>query len=193
MFWKCVWFCVLCLHVCVETPVLAHRFRFVFAYLHMDNQGLCAFTGIFMHISSKNFTLRLWKWIWSVGTWLHRGKLRHWTQSFNSINHKFSGVGINLRAYFWAEQPLWGLLDLIRTHRCQCHVCPDTYWTAPLLQHSCHTPAGAAASCCVVVRERELTYIRSSFSESNDHTFFTVVNPLFTGSIFYGGTFKNVC
>lgn len=38
-FWKCVWFCVLCLHVCVETPVLVHRFRFVFAYSHVDKSG----------------------------------------------------------------------------------------------------------------------------------------------------------
>lgn len=31
-FWKCVQFHVLCLHVCVKTPVLVHRFGFGFAY-----------------------------------------------------------------------------------------------------------------------------------------------------------------
>lgn len=155
---------------------------------------MCAFTGIFMHISSKNVTLRLWRCIWSAGTWLQCDKPCHWTQSLNGINVTGSlGRGINLRAFFWAEQPLWGFSDLVRAHRCQCQ-CMSWHWTAPQLQHWCHTSAGAAAGCYVVVGERDLTHIRSfPFSEGNDHTFFTVVNPLFTGSIFNGETFKNVC
>lgn len=91
---------------------------------------MCAFTGIFMHISSKNVTLRLWRCIWSAGTRLQCDILCHWTQSLNSINVTSSlGRGINLRAYFWAEQPLWGFSDLVITHRCLCQ-CMSWYWTA---------------------------------------------------------------
>lgn len=90
------WFCVLCLHVCVKTPVLVHRFRCVFAYSSVCRSGfVCSHWNFHAYITSKNIKIlkrHLVCWnssvLWQI-------------ESLNSVLKqyyypKFFGVGIAL-------------------------------------------------------------------------------------------------
>lgn len=81
----CSILCTLLACMCENSSACADSDLYLLIPVYI-NQGLCALTGIFMHMTSKNITLRLWRCIWSAETRLHCDKFSRWTQSLNSIN-----------------------------------------------------------------------------------------------------------